>query len=343
MTEGRPPHRDASRNAFRSRRALGVLMIALLVVTSAQVYWWVLDQRRQAADQEAAWSVFAEESPTARARLTELRAKQSDRRYRYAWEAAFFLAVLTASIAVIWRGMFEDLAARRRQEIFLALVSHQFKTPVAAMRLAIETILLRCAADPEVARLAWRAIDDLQRLEDLVNNILESARLDQGRVVLRRQPLSPGQYADRVLDRLADRAARAAVRLANNVGPELQVVADPVAMDAVLRNLVENAIASVAPAGGGDVEVSAALEGGRVAVVVRDNGSGFEPGEADGLFEKFGKSHLASSPRERSGLGLYVVRRMMEFSGGSVNAASAGKGRGATFTVRWPSATGHGA
>jgi signal transduction histidine kinase len=158
-------------------------------------------------------------------------------------------------------------------------------------------------------------------------------------VVLRRQPLSPGQFVDRVLDRLADRAAREAVRLANNVAPDLRVVADPVAMDAVLRNLVENAIASVAPAGGGDIEVSAALEGERVAVAVRDSGGGFEPDEADGLFEKFGKSHLACSPRERSGLGLYVVRRLMELSGGSVSAASAGKGRGATFTVRWPIAT----
>jgi signal transduction histidine kinase len=114
-----------------------------------------------------------------------------------------------------------------------------------------------------------------------------------------------------------------------------------VAVRTVLRNLVDNAIKAVAAKGGGVVRVEGRRAAGAVELEVRDDGVGFPPEEADRLFEKFyrlGDELRRTSPG--SGLGLYIVRRFVQLTGGRVSARSAGPGEGAAFTVRWPAARG---
>jgi signal transduction histidine kinase len=324
----------------RTRRAVIGLLIVLLGVSFVQVTWWLYDQHRHHAAVEAEWLSYAKADPEgAAAGLDALRARDAERANRYLWEGVFFLAVLTASIAVIWNSLRAEGEARRRQDTFLALVSHQFKTPLASLRLAVESMLVRKTDATETERLAGRAIDDVQRLEDLVSNILESARLDEGRVELRRQNLPLARLVGQTADRVGERARRLNVRLTVDVPSDLHVLADPVAADAVLRNLLENAVASVGPAGGGTVTVTASLEGAHVAAAVRDSGIGFDPADAPALFEKFGASAGEYRSDGRTGLGLYIVRRLMQLGGGSVRAESHGVGQGATFTVLWPRAT----
>lgn len=324
--------------SLRSRRAI-LLLIALLIVSFVQVQWWIYDQKRYADAMEAEWRELAARHPqTAGERLDAVRELHASRLNRYAWEGAFFLVVLTAAIFVIWRGLAAEAQARRRQDTFLALVSHQFKTPLASLRLAVETITLRHTDAAHTERLAGRALDDVQRLQDLVTNILESARLDEGRVQLRRERLPLARLVTQTLERLSERARRANVDLTMDVAPDLHVLADPVAADAVLRNLVENAVASVGPMGGGTVGVSARADGASIATEVRDSGVGFAPQDAPALFEKFAFADLAYRSGEGTGLGLYIVSRLVQLGGGSVRAHSAGLGQGATFTVTWPRA-----
>jgi signal transduction histidine kinase len=321
----------------RTRRAVIGLLIVLLGVSFVQVAWWIYDQRRHHEEVETQWEVFAADDPAALAvGLDELRVRHAERANRYLWEGIFFLVVLTASIAVIWSSLRAEAEARRRQDTFLALVSHQFKTPLASLRLAVESIVLRKTDPAETERLAGRAIDDVQRLEDLVSNILESARLDEGRIELRRQKLPLARLVGQTADRVGERARRLNVQLTVDVPADLHVLADPVAADAVLRNLLENAVASVGPTGGGTITVTAKLEGAHVAAAVRDSGVGFDPADAAALFEKFGAAAGGYRSDGRTGLGLYIVRRLMQLGGGSVRAESKGVGQGATFTVLWP-------
>jgi signal transduction histidine kinase len=321
----------------RSGRFFGGLMIVLLLLSSVQVYGWMSDQRRIASALEATrTAAVAQDSATAARRLDALLAEQHARLDRYAWQGAFFLAVLTASIAVIWRGTREQIAERDRQEAFLALVSHQFKTPLASLRMAIETITLRRPGPEGTERLAHRALDDVRRLEDLIAHILESARLDAGRVVLRRERIALSRAVSQTLRRVSERAQQAGAALSVEVDPALCVLADPVALDAVLRNLVENAIAAVAPGGSGNIRIAARRDADSVVVDVRDDGVGFDPGASEKLFDKFGVERHGSPARDRTGLGLYIVSRLMRLGGGDVRAHSEGAGHGACFTMRWP-------
>ena len=125
----------------RTRRAVIGLLIVLLGVSFVQVTWWLYDQHRHHAAIEAQWQAYAKGDPAgAAAGLEALRARHAERANRYLWEGIFFLAVLTASIAVIGNSLRAEAEARRRQDTFLALVSHQFKTPLASLRLAVESL-----------------------------------------------------------------------------------------------------------------------------------------------------------------------------------------------------------
>ena len=105
----------------------------------------------------------------------------------------------------------------------------------------------------------------------------------------------------------------------------------------ILRNLLENALAAVAPIGGGSITFLGRRTQGAVELTVRDSGVGFRPGDAARLFQKFTRLHPGGGgSRFGTGLGLYIVRRLMQLAGGRISAQSAGIGQGATFVLWWP-------
>jgi signal transduction histidine kinase len=119
----------------------------------------------------------------------------------------------------------------------------------------------------------------------------------------------------------------------------LEVLTDPLAVDVVIRNLLENALAAVAPLGGGSIALSARSLNGEVELAVRDRGVGFEATDRARLFKKFSRLHpRGGSGYYGTGLGLFIVRRLMQLAGGRVDAQSNGTGRGARFVLAWPAA-----
>ena len=353
---------------MKATRVFQLTALALVVVAAVQVGWWLYDQHAYTVEKVlAARGAYREQTAAAQAllaagvspqQLHELlpaivvrdgraalaaeidRALKSEERHRYnqyAWEGAFFLLALALCIAVIARALRAEARVHEEQESFLALVSHQFKTPLASLQLSLETLALR-APPPQGARtLIERMLADLARMELMVTQILESARLERGRVELRPEALPLAAAVARVLAQLEERARQERIVLECDIAAGLCVQSDPLALDVVLRNVLENALAAVQAAGGGRIEVQARAANGEVHLTVRDSGVGF--GAADGarLFEKFTRLH-GSAGHYGTGLGLFIVRRMMELAHGRVSAHSAGVGQGAQLELTWPAA-----
>jgi signal transduction histidine kinase len=106
-----------------------------------------------------------------------------------------------------------------------------------------------------------------------------------------------------------------------------------------VRNLLENAFAAVAAVSGGTVTVAARAADGEVELSVRDSGVGFRDADTARLFKKFSRLHPGGgSSYYGTGLGLFIVRRLMQLTGGRVSAQSAGVGQGALFVLSWPAA-----
>ncbi len=350
-------------------RLFHLTIIFLLVFSVVQVVWWLIDQRTYAAsvsqeiktlygyDMLAAQKLAALGAPAseitaafpharvadgqvtlATEALSDLQARELARANQYAWESGFFLLVQALAIAVLWRGLRGEAEIRRKQDNFLAMVSHQFKTPLASLQLSLETMVMRQLSPDRFQQLSRRMLDDLRRMENMVSKILDTARLDRGRMTLNKERLFLGEAVRHVLGNLEDAARRENISFDVALPADLEVYADPMAVDGVLRNLIENAIAAMVPTKGGKLSIAAHRHGASgIELQVRDTGVGFEPAQAPKLFDKFFRLDTAGGrDAAGTGLGLFIVQRFMHFENGNVRAHSEGPGKGATFTVTWP-------
>jgi signal transduction histidine kinase len=141
----------------------------------------------------------------------------------------------------------------------------------------------------------------------------------------------------RVLAQLEERARQERISISSDIAPTLTVVSDPLALDVVVRNVLENALAAVQGANGGRIELSARASAREVELQVADSGVGFAPGDGARLFQKFTRLRSGSG-YYGTGLGLYIVRRLMELAHGRVSAHSDGLGKGASVRLTWPAA-----
>ena len=351
-------------------KAMQLGFLALLAISTAQVAWWVADQRSLArqerdrvtalyeADALAVTAAFAQATPqlpqllphleidpdlgTATVRPESIEALAADagsRINRYTWEGGFFLLVLLGGMTVLTRTIQHDAQLRKRQQNFLAAVSHELKSPLASIRLAAESLIRRPDHD-QTERLARRMLEDGDRLLRMVENLLDTTRLEEGRVELKGEAIMLSGTVRASAAQYEEQARSHGIEIHLDVADDLQIEADPVAIETVLRNLLDNAIKACVAGQGQNVWIDARPADGFARINVRDDGSGFSPEDAKMIFEKFyrlGDEMRRSTPG--TGLGLYLVRGLAEFSGARVNAASEGPGLGATITLEWPAAS----
>jgi signal transduction histidine kinase len=230
---------------------------------------------------------------------------------------------------------------RERDEFrnrLVGMASHEFKTPLTAQRLWLD-LLLHPSTGPLNERQR-RAVEGLDRgvrgLQRLVDDMLDVARLQSGRLALEPVPVDLGEVVADAAEALAESARRAGVRTVFELAPGLQVVADPWRVGQVVQNLLSNAIKFSPP--GGSVAVRLARGGEGAVLEVEDRGAGLTPEQAGLLFQPFQQMHRASHPGQGTGLGLFITKGIVEQHGGTIQAASRGPGQGTTFRVWLPSA-----
>ena len=314
--------------------------LALLFLCVLQAGYWISDNLRLTRDIQVVREIAEAESMAAfgtEERLSaidaELTRLSEGRINRYLWEGAFFLAVLIGGMAVLTRTLRHDAELRRRQQNFLAAVSHEFKSPLASMQLAAETLVLR-SGDAASIRLGQRILEDCERLLRMVDNLLDTTRIEEGRHTIRAEHTLIAPQVAAIVDSFSERAERHEIRIDQRIPPDLALAVDREALDTMLRNLIDNALKACIAGSGHRIEVAAERVERRIRITVRDDGLGFPPEESHLMFEKFhrlGDEQTRRTPG--TGLGLYIVRRLAELSDAEVTSDSAGPGKGATLML----------
>lgn len=239
-----------------------------------------------------------------------------------------------------WADSFNDMAdaleakiaelhrAAERQRQFTADVAHDLRTPLTGMAVTAELLEGRLDDLPPSARRAGTVlVRDVQRLRDLVLDLLELSRLDAGADPVLAEPLDLATALTTTLDALRPPPG---VTLEVVVEPGITVSAERSRFRRVVTNVVGNAFAH----GGGAVHVRVRREGRDVVLTVEDDGPGIDPRRAEHIFDRFYKSD-SSRAEGGSGLGLAIAREHARAMGGDVTV-DPGAGEGATFSIRLP-------
>ena len=232
----------------------------------------------------------------------------------------------------------QDLTRLRKLEKvrsdFISNVSHELRTPLASIKALTETLQEGALEDPPAARRFLSRMEvEIDNLTQMVQELLELAKIESGRVPLRRKFSQPGDLIDRAAERLQVQAERSGLSINVSYPDDLpDVLADLSRVGEVLINLLHNAIKFTPP--GGKISISAYPEKGKVVFLIKDTGVGIEPESLPRIFERFYKIDRARSSGG-TGLGLSIAKHIIESHGGKIWVESE-LGNGSSFFFTLP-------
>ena len=259
--------------------------------------------------------------------VTAVRAALRARRRQYAARATMeALQLRDAELRV----------ADQRKDEFLAMLAHELRNPMAALSVALELLATGADGSPRSTRLHDTARRQIQHLVRLVDDLLEISRITRGTFELRRVDLDLRPvFEAAVNDARPLLEAREIVLAVTATTGSVPIHADATRVEQVISNLLSNAAKFTEP--GGRVEISLGVSGEEAVLMVHDTGRGIPDRMTDQVFEPFVQVDPGLDRAKGGlGLGLTLVRRLVEMHGGRVRASSGGPGQGSTFEVRLP-------
>jgi signal transduction histidine kinase/CheY-like chemotaxis protein len=225
--------------------------------------------------------------------------------------------------------------AGRAKDEFLASLSHELRTPLNALVGWLWWLRMGELDESRQARALETIERNTQALAQLIEDLLDVSRIITGKLRLKTRVVLPASLAEAAVDAIRPAAVAKSIELLTVLDPEAgPVLADPDRLQQVMWNLLSNAIKFTPEKG--RVTVSLARVGATVRLEIVDTGKGIAPAMLPHIFERFRQSETALTGPLGLGLGLSIVRHLVEVHGGRVTAASPGEGCGASFTVTLP-------
>lgn len=248
---------------------------------------------------------------------TELRAlqrKRDTRTKQYIGEGSTFLVVILIGAAVVYSSFRRRIRLSRQQNNFMLSVTHELKSPIAAMKLSLQTMQKHQLSEEQQQQLLERCVAESNRLNDLCNNMLIASQMEGRQYVPAHEIIDFSEMVENSVD---DYAARYPQRFEDEVHAGIRVNGDRVLLQMAINNLLENAI-KYTPSGT-PIAVRVDRKNAEAIVQVADQGEGIDDKEKDKIFNKFYRIGNEGTRRSKgTGLGLYLTRRIIRQHGGKI-------------------------
>jgi signal transduction histidine kinase len=310
------------------RKALYVFL-AMVAFIFAQAVWWVIFMAKLVAEKvDMARELSGDPELVARIREQEIQ-----RQIMVGFEGTFFLLVFLVGIWLIYRALVKAEELKFHQQNFLMAVTHELKTPLASMRIYLDSLLSPKIAPEKKEAIIPKIKEDVGRLEKMVENILEAGRFERSGYRLAGELFDFSALIAERARVLGDLPSKITKQVHTDIEPNLTVWGDQAALGRAVDAIMEN---SLKYHDGHQIWVSISLRGqdDQVLFEVTDKGVGFDRKEAKSIFERFYRAGSEMTRQAQgTGLGLYLCREIIRAHGGTVAAQSDGHGKGAKFIV----------
>ena len=244
-------------------------------------------------------------------------------------EGLVFFAILLAGIWKIRSSIRKELKLSQQQNNFMLSVTHELKTPLASNKLYLQTILKRELDKDTRQELLQKAISENERLEALIDNILNAARLENQTFQSERADIDLSVLISRIIERFDGKIQGNQSRINVDIAPSIHVVGDKLMLDAAISNLIDNALKYTQEA----VNIQLLTEGDQTIIRVADQGPGVTNGMEHDIFLKFRRGgNEETRTTKGSGLGLFIASEFVKLHGGTITY-SPNVPKGAIFQI----------
>ena len=313
-----------------------VLIYVLSGYVLIQFVWWaymLVDLNSEAYHLRLELLTTSEmPAPEAQIQKTALDAKLSQRVWMVLGEGAVFVFILVLGFRALQRSISRELELSAQQKNFLLSVTHELKSPLAAIKLQLQTLAGRSLSDEKRHQIYVRALADTERLQGLVENLLLVNRVEAGKFPLEMKRTDISELTQQLIKRhFASELEKGILTIAFEAG--LWIACDHQAMESIVINLIENAQKYAVSS---NIDVRIGKQGHSILLSVADQGPGIPDIEKERVFQRFfrlGNEDTRST--KGTGIGLYLVRQLVEMQHGTIHVKD-NVPKGTSFEVRLP-------
>lgn len=247
-------------------------------------------------------------------------------------EGSVFILLLVAGLFFVRKVFKRELELAGLQRNFMLSVTHELKSPISTVKLSLQTLQKHSLQPEQKQKIIDSSLTDVNRLEDLVDNILMAAKIERNDHGLTAENLDISALTEKICSKFQSNKKN--VRIISSATPNIHIQIDPTGFTSILTNLIENAI-KYSPEGS-TVQVALQTKGEQAELLVCDEGCGVPDEEKGKVFNKFYRVGNEDTRKTKgTGLGLYIVKRFVEIFNGTIDIRD-NTPTGSIFTVHFP-------
>jgi len=266
--------------------------------------------------------------------FNELTERSERKTLMFISEGMFLSVMVMLGIYLMYRTFKKDLQFQSQQNNFILSVTHELKSPLASIKLYGQTLLAKAVPPEKQKAFLEHALHDVDRLEGLIENVLEAARLEQSDWEYTLHPVSLSETLNSCYKKVQPHA-NGTIDWNISIAADLWAMANESALKSVFHNLIENAIKySLDPK---RISIKLYAQQNRATIEIEDNGIGIEKKDIQVIFEKFYRAgNEMTRASKGTGLGLYIVHQIIQRHKGAIEVQSGGQKKGAKFIIHLP-------
>jgi two-component system, OmpR family, sensor histidine kinase CiaH len=295
------------------------------------IFWYMELNTQNRQMYEYRMAQLHKDAPDYASAVAEIQAAKDTKTSQYIGEGSVFLLLILVGAVFVYRATRRQFILSRQQQNFMMAITHELKTPIAVVRLNIETLQKRRLEEAQQQKLIANTLQEVNRLNTLTNNILVASQLETGAYRLNKQQINISRIATEAVGDLQNRFPQRSIYAA--IQPEVYMQAEDTLMQLLLNNLLDNAV-KYSPKESA-VKLVLKKENNHVIIQVTDEGIGIAAEERKKVFEKF---YRVGSEETRTakgtGLGLFLSKKIVQDFKGTITITD-NVPKGSIFTVRF--------